>query len=623
MTGELQFVSWSRRGVGAQPIRGMADSRMLVENKVVASATIPNRVHELQVNASPLTVLGPADVVGVVPTQVVRRTPCPEDHAFEPTHLAAIEFAHPDLPWMFSPDFAPDGTERLDPWLMLVAIDTDAGHEQGRLTTRPRSPVPVLVVDDATALPDPGNAWAFAHVQVHDVDLPQALAALQRPDPLAANVRSRVLCPTKLRPGHSYLAVLVPTYEAGRLAGLGENPAGAGVTLWRGEPGLALPVFDFWHFRTSTLGDFETLAKKLGRLPAGSARTLGVRRVAVEARAALMQPEEAPELFPSEVHEVPTAISTADAPGKLAPGSEEPSAQRTNLHRRLKELVDLVAAATDEDPIVGPPLYGRWPAEVTSLDGQPGGNLTPVPAGTAQTWIAQLNADPYLRTAAGLATRVVQHNQERLMADAWSQLADVVAANRRMRWAALFAAAGGTLHTRIAAASATGALRVAAPALGRLLRSDGTTVRATVAASTVPPEVVGSAFARAARFAVKAARRAPTDGPVTMSSTVGGALAAVNDSAPAVLPPRFTTPRAIDREALGEVLASPEIAPTVREGLGGDPAEYLDRITEVPATVEATADRFDDAVTPVFSLHVGVDGGVSVTGAPAGLIVRS
>ena len=36
MTGELQFVSWSRRGVGAQPIRGMADSRMLVENKVVA-----------------------------------------------------------------------------------------------------------------------------------------------------------------------------------------------------------------------------------------------------------------------------------------------------------------------------------------------------------------------------------------------------------------------------------------------------------------------------------------------------------------------------------------------------------------------------------------------------------
>ena len=63
-----------------------------------------------------------------------------------------------------------------------------------------------------------------------------------------------------------------------------------------------------------------------------------------------------------------------------------------------------------------------------------------------------------------------------------------------------------------------------------------------------------------------------------MSSTVGGALAAVNDSAPAVLPPRFTTPRAIDREALGEVLASPEIAPTVREGLGGDPAEYLDRI---------------------------------------------
>jgi hypothetical protein len=44
---------------------------------------------------------------------------------------------------------------------------------------------------------------------------------------------------------------------------------------------------------------------------------------------------------------------------------------------------------------------------------------------------------------------------------------------------------------------------------------------------------------------------------------------------------------------------------------------------QVPAVVEATADRFDDAVTPMFRLHVAVDGGVSVAGAPAGLIVRS
>jgi hypothetical protein len=50
-----------------------------------------------------LTVLGPGDVVGIDPAQVLRSSPREGDFNAEPNYLAAIEFAHPDLPWLFSP----------------------------------------------------------------------------------------------------------------------------------------------------------------------------------------------------------------------------------------------------------------------------------------------------------------------------------------------------------------------------------------------------------------------------------------------------------------------------------------------------------------------------------------
>ena len=68
----------------------------------------------------------------------------------------------------------------------------------------------------AAELPDPADAWAWAHVQiVHDAAV-DARAALD--DPTVG--LSRVFCTRRLDPGIRYLACLVPRFAAGADAGL-------------------------------------------------------------------------------------------------------------------------------------------------------------------------------------------------------------------------------------------------------------------------------------------------------------------------------------------------------------------------------------------------------------------
>ncbi len=303
----FQFVAWSRRGASAEPGIGAADAdgrrHVAPVTRVVAErdgqASPPNPVA-----SPPLAILGPGDVIGIDPAQVVRRAPRPDEHTFEPNYLAAIEFAHPDLPWLFSP-VAQDGRGKAMPWLMLVVVDVEPGHEQAELTVRPGAPNPVLEVPDARVLPNAADAWAWAHVQVHRPSADEALRLLATPSPGWSDVRSRLVAPTHIEPEHAYLACVVPVYAAGREAGLAASaPTGLGLALaWEGNGSVALPVYDHWRFRAGPAGDFETLARKLH--PVEDVPNLGQRMVAVEPVASRLQTLEARsedgELFPAAV----------------------------------------------------------------------------------------------------------------------------------------------------------------------------------------------------------------------------------------------------------------------------------------------------------------------------------
>ena len=98
----------------------------------------------------------------------------------------------------------------------------------------------------------------------------------------------------------------------------------------------------------------------------------------------------------------------------------------------------------DPDPVITPPIYGRWHALterlLTERDGSDAPNRT--------NWVHDLNLDPRWRTAAGFGTKVVQDNQETYMEAAWEQIGDVLEANRRIRQAQLAKLAGNAPSPR-------------------------------------------------------------------------------------------------------------------------------------------------------------------------------
>ena len=68
------------------------------------------------------------------------------------------------------------------------------------------------------------------------------------------------------------------------------------------------------------------------------------------------------------------------------------------------------------EPIVTPPIYGTWPAN-----------------GKQPVWLQDLNFDPRMRAAAGIAVNVVRSDQDDLIASAWDQFQQLRSVNQRLR----------------------------------------------------------------------------------------------------------------------------------------------------------------------------------------------
>lgn len=609
---QLHFLPYSRRGAGAGTGLGIGKGRRLVslQLQLVVTPTSPRdggppppAAAPADVASAPLAVMGPADVCGLADNQIVRRMPRAGDESMEPNYLAGIEFAHPDLPWMFALGSSMDGT--VQPWIMLVALPVGSSSP---ITYLPNSRCPVLTLPNAESVPPPSDAWAYAHVQVYGAsDGHQAQDWVRAPDGHTAAVRSRVLCPTRLAPETNYIAAVVPTYEIGRLAGLGLDPQveANGDTAWVPAAGLQLPVYDSWTFRTGPMGDFEQLARRLHRTDPDVMGQLGSRAVVIEPRGSMLPEDAFPEGFGGAaepgVFDVPTAIIRIDdsdeaggtgGVGPLAPDFSGGGGRAVVLHAMLKHLLNPVAQDGDEDPIVGPPLYGQWPARVRDIDGQPdSATLANVDSdvGSRQGWIEQLNADPFHRMAAGLGAAIVQRDQEELMRDAWEQLAELERANRRIRWSSLHMAAATFLHRRVADADSASQLRFLSPALGRLRSAAGQSFYGRIDASVVSPEVLTTAFAHQSRAARQAARRsAEVSGNLGAIVTVPatGAVAAdavevLQNRAELFQPGRFSA-KSVGPEFLEKVAREPQFAERFQAVLGMDGPAYLTRINTLP-----------------------------------------
>ncbi|MGV3504085.1 MAG: hypothetical protein ACO1O1_10275 [Adhaeribacter sp.] len=443
MPAHYTFLPWFRRG-----LINLAEAGSL-------SASGPMALHlTLQARGQgeiPLPVpqqvelIGPGQVSGLDPRAVVRTMPAAGVRNFEYNYLCAIEFYDEDLPWRYTPQLPEAG--QLAPWLWLVVLSQEEfvrrAATSGSLGAIELGPGAL-----ATAFPDPATTWAWAHThlnfQVNGAtpgDSRQQVAGRLQQDPNLGC--SRLICPRRLRPATAYTAFLVPAFEKGRLAGLGQEEALIAATpnaapAW-GAGQKVFPVYYEWSFATQQGGDFESLASLLSPLSGEEAlalsgsqarRQLDIRKpgwglayagptgtMALEsALRPLLQASDPPlpdrggtedEAFVASLAGLLNLGAGTLEAGSAAGQSPNPFFPGDNL---------------EDDPIIVPPLYGSFYRGPGQVGGPAKGPLTVNPAKPVTDWYNQLNLNPALRVGASQGTTVVQQNQEKYMDQAWDQL---------------------------------------------------------------------------------------------------------------------------------------------------------------------------------------------------------
>ena len=430
-------------------------------------------------------------MTGLAPGQVLRSEPSPDSVDVETTLFPYVELAAPDLPWLYTP--AAPGEQGLRPWLVLVVVR----EQEGVSLDTPSGSLPLLRIEApavaADELPDLAEAWAWAHVQSL-VGLDGVAAAVAAG---TGEVVARLLCPRRLLPDSAWIACVVPAFDGGVLAGRGE-PVPAG-TDWQPAWNLAagrdpgpLPVYHFWRFSTGHEGDFETLCRRLS--PDDSGVAFGLQPIDVS-DPGLVDPFHKRVLLDFE-----GALRTPDVVPREWDAKHKAAFQPAvaDLLSRSTERADVQPPASGapydpqtQDPVVGPPLYGKWAAGVRAVP--------------ARGWVRELNLDPVNRAAAGLGARVVQAAQEELVAAAWDQAGSLRATIAALNQGRLAIEVGRSLTRRLTALGDGDVLHLTAP-LDGLLGTGVRSVRAQLAAAALPSGLVSSAHLRLTRPGTSLAR---------------------------------------------------------------------------------------------------------------------
>jgi hypothetical protein len=554
VSGAYSFLPFARQGLGNQ---------ITATGLLRASAPIELTVGFTQPDGTPTSqplpprdvqLYGPGDILGIDARAVIRTEPLHWITNFEPNYLAAIDFYDEDFPWRYTPTPPDAAGRRLLPWIALVVLKLDQEFSEGSNVAG--RPVPYITLKNnvrQSAFPDPTTCWAWAHVHVNrgltasDTEIvateAQAVAArLQATLGENADLAySRLVCPRRLEPNVTYCAFVVPAFESGRLAGLGlditQAPA-ATASAWAGngaEPDN-FPVYFRWQFRTGAVGDFEYLVRLLQPKPVDP--RVGTRDLDVQLPGminGMSDPARNGVLPLGGALRVPR-LSLSEADRQEVEWRENWAQPYPHpFQRDLAAVINLADTYADHtaatanaatgvagvvassDPVISPPLYGRWASQTPRLLTKANGD--PVP--NADNWVHQLNLDPMYRVPAGLGTEVVQKQQEELMAAAWAQVGDVLAANQRIRRLLFAQQVAFIWHqqqlTPLVARDPQRALALTSPIQARVMSRNGpgtVTVKARVAASATPAVMISAPMRRQTRPRARLMRALPFDANV-------------------------------------------------------------------------------------------------------------
>lgn len=479
--GARHFLPWVRQGTAAS----IVDPDALTANQPAKTSMAVTLEFDEFDASSKIDLYGPADVTAIDPRQIVRIEPQPftTDHPYN--LFPAIEFDRPDFPWLFTPAKA-GANEKLRPWLCLVVVRKRDGV---RLDRQGGGTLPVLQVAaparPARELPDPEETWAWAHAQITGGASDNTTALENAITNAPERTVSRLLCPRRLEPGTAYIACVVPAFEVGRKAGLGDEITASDLAKlapsWQPSAStVSLPVYYSWEFGTAEAADFESLVRLLEPRPIGE--RVGTLQLDVGAAGSgLPQADDA--VVPMRGALQPVAFAAAPQP-------PVPPALQAELAKRLNAPADALASSA-VDPLVAPPIYGApYPKRERVT-------LTP----TAPPWLDELNLDPRDRIAAALGTQVVRQDQEALMASAWQQAEALRRANLERRRRQLALATRTAIYTKqVSRLDKDAVLQVAGNSMKRMTAGAvGTKTAATQVWSSAFPAFAEPVLRRVAR----------------------------------------------------------------------------------------------------------------------------
>ncbi|HEX4949099.1 MAG TPA: hypothetical protein VFZ34_20650 [Blastocatellia bacterium] len=608
--GTYSFLPWLRVGIANKITAATALRATIPVHLELTGQALEGAAKKADIKRD-VQLFGPGDIVGIDPRAIVRLEPRNWITNFEPNYLPALEFYDEDFPWRYTPA-APNGA-RLQPWIALVVLKEGEFAEGTNIKDKP---LPYIQVADANVFPPADQLWAWAHVHVNrsladqitttdmNAVLPKLQAVLNENPDLAY---SRIVCPRKLDANAAYHAFLVPVFETGRLAGLGLEPDPAKVpsathSAWAGyadrpEP-EHYPVYYRWFFRTGTIGDFEYLARLLQPKPVDArvgqrdmdtqrpgsnlpgitkAGLNGVLRLGGALRvpdSSLNQAqkdeakkyEEWDQPYP---HPFQTALAAFI---NLTDDYANKPAAVANQDAGIHEDID-----NDPDPLITPPLYGRWHALMQRLLQDADG--APLP--NQQNWVHELNLDPRFRVPAGFGTKVVQKHQEDYMDAAWEQIGEVLEANRRIRAAQLAKEVSFIWHDRhlrpLRVAKLEKSLLLTAPVHRRVMAQEAT-VHHHVHTSLLTTALVSAPLRRVLRPRGRLLQSLPFEGRIQPDTLI----TRVNDGEVSAAPPKVVPPGVVTVNQVAATLAPKDAPPAVLDWLRRNPwAKYLPLVLAV------------------------------------------
>lgn len=548
------FLPWLRQGLANQIKANDFDAAVKLRASVTVrlearGQKIAGGGDDLRTIDQPIALYGPGDITGIDRRAIIRTEPRDWNTNFEPNYCAAIEFYDEDMPWRYTPA-APGATGRLRPWVSLVVLAenefTDGRNAKGK-------PLPYVEVSDLSVFPKAEELWAWAHVHVNrslaanddehissdmDAVIPKLQALLRENADLAY---SRIISPRRLVPKTGYHAFLMPSFEAGRRAGLGLDlgDVAATASAWdapgRPDP-TSFPYYHRWYFSTGETGDFESLVRLLKPRPVDP-------RVGFRDMDMVKPGSGVPGFAPTHeggVLRLGGALRPPTRPGERVPSDDWDAVFPQPLQEKFADLINLPDLYLDQghpDPVVAPPLYGRWHAFASRVLEDRDGNWLP----NLDNWVHRLNLDPRFRVAAGFGTRVIQGAQEDYMDAAWGQIGKVLEARRKI-WLGQFGLLTSLVwHERhfmpTVALSKDNGLLLIAPLAKRIVTGD-LTIHGAMRQSLVQPAMTSAALRRIVRPRGRLVRSLP----FTPEQPANRLIERVDKGQVSAAPPRQTPP---------------------------------------------------------------------------------